>query len=1145
MNFFKKFFFLIISIYFFNLYAETTPQMPRGWSNGTGGEITNLAELRWLSETTEAWDEAWILSTNINASDTRTWNPVARDTIIDGDTLIVKDSLGNTVFDYLGLSPIGDFIVFGAHDRQGVPFVGSFDGQEFTISNLYINRPEERFVGLFGSLDSSRIQNIVVDSAFIQGKAWVGLFADAQKANLNNIRVLNSDISGESGVGGLVGSAIIGTIADNVYVQASVSGELDIGGLAGEISSSSIIKNCRVFANVEGDAGVGGIVGESNVDAELHRCFYQGNVEGRIWIGGAVGSSRGGNFSEVFTSGTVTATFQRAGGFIGMATDTDTTRVSDVFSLSTVTAPKYSGGLIGYNYEGVIKNSHYFGELTVSDSSGGLVGVEGLDSISSSYFDMDLSGHTIAIGSDSSNALGTGLNSVDFADRTKFLGWDFDSVWAIGSIPELSNIARPYFQWQLDVFSLKFQDVDGGSIQGEKQQTIGNLQQPKTVTAIPSAHRFFDKWINSQGETISELNPLRLSPNQIVSDTTIFPVYGFNRYRVMTSSAENGEIEGNADQIVNAFDSITSILAIPDEGYHFDSWRDAQDNVIDSINPLEMDSVTAHFDLTAHFSINRYSIQFSSDTNGQVQGTTSQLISHGDTSGLVFAVPDSGYKFIGWFTNQDELLDSNSSLAIVAFMDSSITARFELHVYDVEFKSGSHGVVHGQPIQIIGVNEPALQVEAIPDTGYHFDAWYNDSNEVVSKENPFVLEKVESDTALTASFNINIYTLMFSTDTNGFLEGEQSQEVAHGLPSTAISAIPNEDFEFAGWVDSAGNLISIENPLVLPSLRSDSALIAVFVPFTYDLVIQIDSNGSVTGDTLQQLGDGFPSRSIEAVPDSGYLFEAWYNEQGQIVSTENPFLLDSIVSDSILIARFMVSDEVELIFSSTDGGSILGKTFQKIRAGRSAEAVMVIPDRGYQFSGWYDQDEMQLGTGDTLTFENIQRDEFVEARFKKITYKFSGATVGAGTVNLDFAEAVYGDTVNYIVRSNVSSKLDSIIYNGENITKQQYKLASEFFLQILVQEDGHLIAYFSTSAPILNQQHFSKLDMRYLNGILSLKTDKAISYELFTLHGNLVSSSQNQKSLEWNIDAKALANGIYFIKVMNQNYFQLKPFYKN
>ena len=68
------------------------------------------------------------------------------------------------------------------------PFTGTFDGQGYEIRDLFINRPDESYVGLFG---------------------WVG-----EGGVIKNLGVVNTDVTGLAGVGGLIGENA-GTVSDS------------------------------------------------------------------------------------------------------------------------------------------------------------------------------------------------------------------------------------------------------------------------------------------------------------------------------------------------------------------------------------------------------------------------------------------------------------------------------------------------------------------------------------------------------------------------------------------------------------------------------------------------------------------------------------------------------------------------------------------------------------------------------------------------------------------------------------------------------------------------------------------------------------------------------------------------------------------
>ena len=185
-------------------YAETTTAASYAGGDGTSGtpyQISTLAELRRLSETTADWAAStyFELTSDIDASDTSTWN------------------------DGLGLLTIGN----GTD-----PFLGSFDGNGHVIAGLTINRPSESDVGLFGRAGSgSSIQNVGLEGGSVSGYEYVGGLVGYSIGTVTSSYATGS-VTGVSDVGGLVGWNN-GTVTSS-YATGSVSGSGNVGGLVGQ-----------------------------------------------------------------------------------------------------------------------------------------------------------------------------------------------------------------------------------------------------------------------------------------------------------------------------------------------------------------------------------------------------------------------------------------------------------------------------------------------------------------------------------------------------------------------------------------------------------------------------------------------------------------------------------------------------------------------------------------------------------------------------------------------------------------------------------------------------------------------------------------------------------------------------------------------
>ncbi len=340
---------------------------------GSAGRIAQT-DLQGIS-TSDGFDY-YALGSNIDASDTSNWN---------------DDGAGN----YAGFAPISSFN-------------GIFEGLGHTISNLYINRPNEGNIGLFGSVNSgSIVRNVSLTSVNISGGDAVGALAGYNAGTLEN-SFATGVVTGDSDTGGLVGynaggliehsgfgvinsTVIVESLGNNVL--ARVTGNSDTGGLVGHNDGGDIAGSRVGIINVEGQSldlsvsgwsNTGGLVGynnggtitESGIDGKGSE--VKGGVNGNNNTGGLVGSNDGGDIAGSYAKAPVTGK-GTVGGLVG---DNDGGAVTDSYAEGGVTVEVtntlmsegtgsnssilYVGGLIGRNNEGAITRSYATGNVDVT-----------------------------------------------------------------------------------------------------------------------------------------------------------------------------------------------------------------------------------------------------------------------------------------------------------------------------------------------------------------------------------------------------------------------------------------------------------------------------------------------------------------------------------------------------------------------------------------------------------------------------------------------------------------------------------------------------------------------------------------------------------------------------------------------------------
>jgi hypothetical protein len=237
------------------------------------------------------------------------------------------------------------------------PFRGIFNGGEYEIRDLFIFRPSEEGVGLFGSVGKAgAIKDIgVVNVTIMTGDGCVGGLVGYNSGTVSNSCSIGS-VSGNFRVGGLVGRNF-GTV-NNSYSTGSVSGDSEVGGLVGgneykRVGMKDIegtVSDSYSMGSVTGEDVVGGLVGLNY--ATVSDSYSTSSVTGEDHVGGLAGANQG-TVNNSYYSGNVTGE-EYVGGLVGSSTGT----VSNSYSAGSVSGYENVGGLVGYN-NGPVSNSFY------------------------------------------------------------------------------------------------------------------------------------------------------------------------------------------------------------------------------------------------------------------------------------------------------------------------------------------------------------------------------------------------------------------------------------------------------------------------------------------------------------------------------------------------------------------------------------------------------------------------------------------------------------------------------------------------------------------------------------------------------------------------------------------------------------------
>ncbi len=823
------------------------------------------------------------------------------------------------------------------------PFVGVFDGNCHRISELFIDRPGQDFVGFFGYLgDGAEVRNLIITDADINGYDAVGVLTGKNDGGIISACAATGTVrghgSGTGGVGGLVGYN--GWQMDNSYAAVHVTGTGDhIGGLAGK-NHSGTIENCYSSGFVEGVGDIGGLVG----------MVYPGTVISSYWNTETSGqSSSGGGNALSSTEMRVQSNFVEWD-----FTNTWAVEMGDndfpwlqclgqmLFDLHYASG---DNGSVDISYQSLrhgqdgapVTATEDFGYAFYEWSDGSVdnprkdLSVTRDISVAAAFavaeytltYTAGANGTVTGPSPQTVNHGGDGTSVTAVADAGyHFVQWSDGSTAILRTDTNVTDNVSVAAEFAINTYKLTYTVGPHGSITGETSQTVEHGGDGTSVTAVADAGYHFVQW--SDGSTAS----LR-TETDVTDNVSVAAEFAINTYALTYTAGPHGSITGAASQTVEHGADGTSVTAVADAWYHFVQWSDG------STASLRTETdVTDNVSVTAEFAINTYALTYTAGPHGSITGEASQTVNHGGDGTSVTAVADAGYHFVQWSDGSTADLRTDTNVTD----NVSVAAEFAINTYALTYTAGPHGSITGEASQTVEHGGSGTSVTAVADAGYHFVQWSDGSTAKLRTET-----NVTDNVSVAAEFAINTYTLTYTAGLHGSITGEASQTVEHGADGTSVTAVADEGYHFVQWSD--GSTASLRTDT---NVTDNISVTAEFAINTYALTYTAGLHGSITGEASQTVEHGADGTSVTAVADEGYHFVQW--SDGSTASLRT----DTNVTDNISVtAEFAINMHLLMVESGNGSGNYQFQQFVAIAAD--------VPQSNMVFDQW---------TGDTFILAN-------------------------------------------------------------------------------------------------------------------------------------------------------------------------------
>ncbi|MDR3177860.1 MAG: hypothetical protein LBT96_02630 [Campylobacteraceae bacterium] len=374
---------------------------------------------------------------------------------LNGTYILLNDinlTSGEAGFDAtLGWKPIGN-------DNTNY-FRGIFNGNNNTITDLWINRPSGNYQGLFGYIQYAQIRNLGVEITEIKsGNYTGGIAGNVQSSSITNV-YSTGNINGDYSVGGIAGIVYRSNITSS-YSMGNISGnEEDVGGIAGSVAFNGNVANSYSNGSINGNRSVGGIVGGVTLNGNVANSYSTGNISGTQKVGGIVGEViRNGNITNSYSTGNISGN-EQVGGIAGNANGGN---IANSYSIGNISGDNWVGGIAGRVADSTIQNNAAINpSVTGTSNVNRAIGYIFLSTVSNNFALSTMSG------GDSSNSFtnsgdtsydGTSKTDSELKAQTTYsdaisgdgfggLGWKFGddaaNPWKIDE-----GNSYPYLYWQ-------------------------------------------------------------------------------------------------------------------------------------------------------------------------------------------------------------------------------------------------------------------------------------------------------------------------------------------------------------------------------------------------------------------------------------------------------------------------------------------------------------------------------------------------------------------------------------------------------------------------------------------------------------------------------------------------------------------------
>lgn len=642
-----------------------------------------------------------------------------------------------------------------------------------------------------------------------------------------------------------------------------------------------------------------------------------------------------------------------------------------------------------------------------------------------------------------------------------------------------------------------------------------------SITAAPIDGYHFVHWKNSKGILVSTNLQYDLIVDSDETYTAYFELNAPQIYKVTVNTTPSGKGTASGAGIYQV-GQIATIVPSPAQGWKVGTVSASDGNITDNGDGTWSVIVNQDVTVTVTFveSIRYFTFSVVANANGlvrykDIQGLWSSWAAQHEVTAAEKTIvtiegkANSGYEFENWVSPTGATLPNNENNIIVeeGLDRKTYTAYFkEAYTPPTEFNFSLHCGIGGKvryktsddswsawDTNIDGREFAAgtlVYFEAQPESGYQFDKWDVNGDEVLDISSSILINQVTRIKGYFSKIPITNHNVTITANANGKCKykigsGSYSEaKVSHSVSVAdedilEVLAVPDNGFAFSKWTIDGSE--STNNPYS-QSVHDNLSLSCTFAEIPpEEVTITVQTDG--TNEARYRIGDGSWSNwssseqsfkinvgsiySVEAQVKGNYTFKEWTTGSEKTSSNPANFTAKSGVN-AVHIASFETIVMRTLTVVAGTGGKCRAKlnnnwseyysgshTFTNIVDGTKV-TVEALADNGYHFLKWTD-----AGAPTSVTREVIvDSNKTITAQFEvdapnefQVTYE----AIPNGSATMDGA-GTYTDGETCKIKVNVSAgyTLGDVLVDGIKVplnSQNEYSFVVEKNIKVTINCD--------------------------------------------------------------------------------------------